>query len=318
MKKLLLIALALNFVACSNDNTENATTPITVAKSQTFNPEPSPNDYLNAKYSSFMQNIEDISTKKSSLTAKTASFISTYVPDAAFRTRLINLGAAQDAVPGDNYVEIDNTRVGLDLSGASINDLTGIKSFTFLYQLVVSGNNLTSLDVSGMSNLGILECQYNQLTTLNLSTNTGLTQIWCYNNLINSLNLPTAPNLWGVWCYGNKLTTLNLNSNTNITDLFIQGNQLTSFNFAPFIKLKQTNVSTNKWTTLNFNSNPALVSLWCFSNTLLTDMTVKNGTNYNIINQDFRSNSKAPKIHVDNVEYANFYWPNKGSSTYVF
>jgi hypothetical protein len=321
MKKLLLIALALNFVACSNDDsTENTTSTVATEKRETFNPNPTPQDYLDAKHPDFMASIESLkATNSSSSTSKTAAFVSTYIPDPILRTALFNLGAAQDANPSDQYMEVDTNRGGLNLAGLGINDLTGINGFTGLVQLVVSGNNLTTINVSGLTNLVWIECQQNQLTTLNLSANTKLQQVWCHLNQLTSLVLPNSPTLFGVWCYSNKLTTLNLNNNTGITQLFIQGNQLTSFNFAPYVNIEQMNVSSNKWVTLNFNSNAKIKSIWAFSITTLTDLSIKNGANTLVKNQDFKGNSKRPPIHVDAtfLAGANAAWPNRGSSTYV-
>jgi hypothetical protein len=321
MKKLLLIALALNFVACSNDDSaENTTSTIATVKQETFNPNPTPQDYLNAKQPDFMASIESLKvTNSSSSTAKTAAFISTYIPDPILRTALFNLGAAQDANPSDQYMEVDTNRGGLYLAGLGINDLTGINGFTGLRQLIVSGNNLTTINVSGLANLQWIECQQNQLTTLNLSANTKLEQVWCHLNQLTSLVLPNSPTLFGVWCYSNQLTTLNLNNNTGITQLFIQGNQLTSFNFAPYVNIEQMNVSSNMWVTLNFSLNPKIKSIWAFSITTLTDLNIKNGANTLVNIQDFTRNNKRPPIHVDALflNNANTAWPNKGTSTYV-
>lgn len=319
MKKLLLIALALNVVACSNESTENYTAETAIADGKTFNPDPTPQDYFEAKYPAYMASIESIKTAQKSTTAKTATFVSTYVPDTNFRNALVSSGAAQDANPGDQWIEIDNTKVALNFPQAQISDLTGINAFTSLKTLIISQNNLTTLNVSGLVNLQRIECWGNQLSTLNLSANTNLEQIWCHSNQLTNLVIPSSPNLWGVWCYGNKLSTLNLNNNIGITDLFIQGNTLTSFNFAPFVNLKQTNVSTNQWVTLNFNSNPNITAIWAFSITTLTDLTIKNGFNTLVEIQNFTGNTKRPPIHVDAsfLSTANTAWPNKGTSTYV-
>lgn len=304
MKKLLLMLVAINFAACSDEGTEKNAPIAKAPKGDTFNPDPTPADYLKANYPEFMKTL-DVVTSQKSRTAKTAAYVNTYVPDANFRTALLALGAALDAVPGDNYIEINNATVALDLSNKGIANFTGINSFTSLVQLdvayninPVTGTGLTALDISGLTNLIMLECQENNLTTLNLSTNTKLTQIWCHKNALTSLTLPISPNLWGVWCYENQLTTLNLNSNIAITNLFIQKNNLASFNFAPFVNLKQINVSNNKWVTVNFDANGQLTSLWCFSNTLLQHLYMRNVDANKIVTQDFRYNRSPNYIHV--------------------
>ncbi|HKX85514.1 MAG TPA: hypothetical protein VJL37_02495 [Flavobacterium sp.] len=319
MKKLLMIALVLNLVACSTDSTESNAGQAADVKGSTFNPNPTPEDYRKANYPNFMSDlltIEDAIEGKSN--ANRAPWVNTYVPDAAFRAKLISLGAATDTNLTDNFVTIDQGRGGLILTNSGISDLTGIKAFTSLVQLAVASNNLTTLDVSGMTSLNVIECNNNQLTSINLTGTTNLYQLWCHNNQLTSLTLPSAANtLWGVWCYGNQLTTLNLNGNVKITDLFCQTNKLTSITLTTFTLLKQVNCSANRWATLNFNSNTKLTFLYCMGNTLLTDIKVKNGFNANIINPNFSNNIKSPLIHVDNVSYANTAWPNKGTSTYV-
>lgn len=322
MRKLLLIALALNFVACSTDSNETASGPSAQLTKSAFNPNPTSEDYRIAKDPNYIRDEKTLSEfKKASATGKTAAiWVNTYVPDANFRIALINAGAGQeDAVATDNYINIDKTRVGLYVAGANISDATGIQAFTSLQQLLINGNQLTSLNVSAITTLSWLECQNNQLTTLNLSSNVNLTQIWCHSNLLTSLTIPSnVAGLWGLWCYGNQLTTLNLNGNTKLTSLFIQSNQLTSINLAPLTLLEKTNVSSNKWATLNFDSNSKLTSLWCFSNTLLTDLSIKNTNNFAITLQDFTQNTKRPKIHVDANFLSQAYtlWPASGGSVY--
>lgn len=322
MKKILLIVLALNFAGCSSDEDNNTTSDQrTVVKTDFFTPNPTPLDYKNAQHPHYMGDLKNFTNKNSSITGKTAEvWVNTYVPDVAFRNKLLAIGAAQDPVPGDAYIEVDSARYGLYVSNSGITDLTGIQNFTGLVLLNVSGNLLTSLNISALTNLGMLECQNNKLTSLNLSSNTNLSQIWCQDNLLTSLTFPSAINtLWGVWCYNNQLTTLNLNGNTKITNLFIQTNKLTTFNFSTLIELEQINCSSNSWVNLNFDSNTKLNTLWCFSNPLLKDISIKSGFNSNITTQDFKNNQKNPPIHVDAafLPNANILWPKKGSSTYV-
>lgn len=320
MKKLLLIVLVFNFIACTNESTNESIPSTTSLSKNSFNPAPEPDDYLKAKHPQFMELTKDIQKEQQkSLTAKKAAFVSTYIPDANFRAALISLGVVQDAVPGDNYLEIDNTIVGLNLESKQISDLTGINSFTSLIQLSVAGNNLSVLNVSGLTNLRRLECQYNQIAILNLSANTKLYEIWCYSNVLTSLTIPSSPNLWGVWCYSNLLPTLSLNTNPGITSLFIQGNQLTSFNFAPYVNLTLTNVSSNKWTSVNFDANTKLTMLQCYSNTLLTDLYMRSTTANTINSQNFSGNKFGLKIHVNPIflSTAPTLWPNYGTATYV-
>lgn len=323
MKKLLFIgALALNLAACSNDSNENINPSASVVDVQesTFNPNPNPEDYRAAKHEKFLEIEKSILEKD--LTKKTAAvWVRTYVPDANFRQALLNLAAAEDdAVSGDNYILIDQSRGGLQISGKNISDLTGIKAFTNLVQLLCSDNELVSIDVSGMVNLRWIECHRNHLTNLNLSTNINLEQVWCHTNGIKTLSLPASNGkLFGLWAYSNKLQTLNLNGNITLSELFIQTNDLTSLNFVPFTALQQTNLSSNQWETLNFTQNKNLRMLYIESCSKLIDIDLRNQNNRKITNQSFYNNKFGTIIHVDPdfLEIAREYWKNHGTSTYA-
>lgn len=332
-----MIALAINLVACSNDNNEISTTPtVAVEKASTFNPNPTPEDYNSAEFLSFKNNV---TTSKTNANAKTAAYVSATIPDLILRRKLVLVGAAVWVSAVDGSVLIDNTRGGLNLEYLStdtgkITNLSGIQAYTNLVQLSVIGQNLTTISIAGLSNLSYIDCRENTtLTTLNLSAQTKLNQIWCNSNpLLSSLTLPAnTTTLWGLWCYGDNLSSLNLNGNANLTSLFCQSNKLTNTFFnqllsAPYYNsLGMINFSNNKMTTLNLVSKVNLTAFWCSNNTLLTYIDLKNKAippvlfNANIGAQDFRYNASNCKINVETnfLSSANTAWPNRGSSTYV-
>lgn len=331
MKKLFLIVLAINLAACSDENNETSTSPtVAVEKVSTFNPNPTPEDYNSAEFLSFKNSALN---SKTAANAKTAAYVSATIPDLILRRKLVLVGAAVWASTVDGSVLIDNTRVGLNLEylatdSGKITNLSGIQAYTNLGQLSVIGQNLTTINITGLPNLSYIDCRENiNLTTLNLGAQTKLNQIWCNSNpLLSSLTLPAnTTTLWGLWCYGDNLSSLNLNGNANLTSLFCQSNKLPDTFFgqlltAPYYNnLGMINFSNNKMTTLNLASKVNLTAFWCSNNTLLTDINIKNGNNSNITSQDFRYNTKAPLIHVDPLflPIANTSWPNKGTSTYV-
>ena len=57
MKKLLMIALVLNLVSCSNDTDETSSTQVAETKPSSFNPNPTPEDYRKANYPNFMSDL---------------------------------------------------------------------------------------------------------------------------------------------------------------------------------------------------------------------------------------------------------------------
>ena len=93
--------------------------------------------------------------------------------------------------------------------GKNISNLTGIEHFTLAYNLNVLcyNNNLSTLDVSKISNLVSLHCYENLLKSLDVSKNNKLTILTCQNNLLTSLKVSTsARNLKEIQCYGNNLS----------------------------------------------------------------------------------------------------------------
>jgi hypothetical protein len=104
-----------------------------------------------------------------------------YVPDDNFEKALINLG--YDDVM-DDYVNAQRIRnvEELRLDNHQIADLTGIEGFINLKILVVTNNNLESLDISENLKLQQLICDKNQLTSLDISRNYMLSFLMLYEN----------------------------------------------------------------------------------------------------------------------------------------
>lgn len=89
-----------------------------------------------------------------------------HFPDPIFRQAILDEGFGQDGVlTQEELATVD----GIGLAGFGISDLTGIENFTSLKELWVSGNQLTTLDLSRNTALTVLSCEENQLTSLTLS-----------------------------------------------------------------------------------------------------------------------------------------------------
>ncbi len=172
----------------------------------------------------------------------------TTIPDANFEQRLIDM--AYDVPPIDGMVPTANinTITQLIVPNSSISDLTGIEDFLALEVLDISGNGISSLDLSnnfllkelytetnpipqldlsGNVDLEIIRVGYMQLSELDLSSNIALTQLSCQNNQIDDLDLSNNVALTFVICAGNLLCDLNLSSNNSLTTLICASNQLT-------------------------------------------------------------------------------------------
>ena len=105
------------------------------------------------------------------------------IPDANFKTRLLQADVTNQIARDVNFhfIKIDINGDGeiqsteaeevysINVSYAFINDLTGINSFINLNYLDCSHNELTALNVSGLTNLISLVCLLNQLPTIDLT-----------------------------------------------------------------------------------------------------------------------------------------------------
>jgi len=117
------------------------------------------------------------------------------------------------------------TRIECHDSG--INSLAGIEYFTELTILVVSNNNLTSLDVTSNTKLIRLYCYDNDIYSLDVSYCPELRDLSCGFNNISVLNLSKNPKLATLECSGNNLSALNVRSNGAIQSIACTNNRRT-------------------------------------------------------------------------------------------
>ena len=101
----------------------------------------------------------------------------TYVPDDNFEFTLVNLG--YDSILDDSVLTANiNTVTNLSITNQNISDLTGIEDFVNLEELLLMGNNLSSLDISNNLFLNTLGCSLNQLTSIDVTNNILLTNLY--------------------------------------------------------------------------------------------------------------------------------------------
>ena len=145
----------------------------------------------------------------------------------------------------------------LYINDLNISDLTGIKYFTSLFALNCNANNLTSLDVSGMPELGYLYCNGNNLTSLNI-TNCNLYTLSCSRNSLSSLNLTGMNRLTYLYCSNNNIKTLNLSEFTSLEELDCSNNGLNSLNISGCQKLRELCISGNNINSIDLSLYPTI------------------------------------------------------------
>lgn len=225
----------------------------------------------------------------------------TYVPDDKFELALMGLGC-DDGIELNDSVLTDKIKVltNLNVTDKTINDLTGIGDF---------------------KGLQILHCEKNQLTSLDLTGLTLLRQLYCWNNLMTSLTIKYNSALTLVVCYNNKLTTLNVSYNTLLESLSCSDNDIVELNVWGATALTTLSCSRNEIVLLNLNNNTALKAIDCSYNNLII-LKVSNGKNDLITNFNATNNVSLTCIEVDDAAKANSgaapytNWSKPPSATY--
>jgi uncharacterized repeat protein (TIGR01451 family) len=151
-------------------------------------------------------------------------------------------------------------------------DLTNIDvtPFTNLQSLVVTGNNLSSLNLSGLTQLNYLDCSQNQLTSIDLSSNPNIRTLYCGGNALTSLNISGMPNLLELYCFNNNISSLNLSQNLALQFLVCDNNALTNLDVTANTALTDLYYSNNNIANIDLINNTALTTLGCNGNGVST------------------------------------------------
>tara|TARA_R110002167_G_scaffold58507_4_gene165732 strand:- start:614 stop:3208 length:2595 start_codon:yes stop_codon:yes gene_type:complete len=253
----------------------------------------------------------------------------TYIPDAAFRTKLIAAYGVVFPLTEYAWTSDVNTLTNIAISSLNISDLTGIEDFTLLNYLNCTDNNLTTLDASYNTALDQLHCYNNQLTSVDVSTNTALTILNCGVNQLTSLDVSNNTALTNLQFNVNQLTSIDVSTNTALERLILGNNQLTSLNVSANTALYFLECQYNQLTSLNVSSNTVLEDLECGNNQLttldisnnpaiwyfecqdnqLTSLDMRNGNNTILTTNNFIATTNLfTCISVSDTVWANANW----------
>ncbi|MDR0682600.1 MAG: hypothetical protein LBG15_12270 [Dysgonamonadaceae bacterium] len=122
------------------------------------------------------------------------------IEDALFEDYLI----ANFDKNGDGSIDVTEQSAITDIACRDLNisSLKGINAFTNLLTLDCSGNNLTSLELSG-AKITIIYCSDNKLKTINVSGCTALEWLYCPQNELRELDLTSNLSLTVLDCAEN-------------------------------------------------------------------------------------------------------------------
>lgn len=130
------------------------------------------------------------------------------IPDPNFKNALVNSLCVVDIIWGNPASDVDTNNDGeiqvseaaavewLVISNQNITSLTGIESFTNMFRLDCSNNQLTTLSITQNPILADLNCSHNQLTSLTFDLDTSNLfydpVLNCSYNMLTSIVIPTG------------------------------------------------------------------------------------------------------------------------------
>lgn len=132
---------------------------------------------------------------------------------------------------------------------------------TNLKLLSCFGNNLSTLDLSGLTALETLDISLNSISTIDLSGLSNLKTFGSLEGALTSLDVSGLALLEGIDCGYNQLTSINLQGATSLEDIDVSGNQLTEIDFSGLVNLETVSCSSNLLTTLDFSGNNNMVGI---------------------------------------------------------
>ncbi len=245
------------------------------------------------------------------------------IPDANFKKLLVN--NIEINTNGDEEIqktEAASYKGGISSifeTGRDIKNITGIEYFTNITEIYLEGYSLESVDFSKNTALHSLEIREGLLTSIDLSMNTKLDYLDLENNQLSSIDISNSSQLNSLYLGGNNLTTIDVSNNSLLDELILFENELTTIDVSSNINLEVLNLTNNKLSSINISTNTNLVSLLLNKNQLITidasvnsklqrlnisenklfSAFVNNGNNNNIILFDLTNNPNLSCIQVD-------------------
>ena len=185
-------------------------------------------------------------------------------------------GCTVTELPSDEETILTATGTKVVLKGniteldCSSNELTAldVRGLTALQTLYCDNNLLTSIDLHGLTALQTLYCDNNRLSSLDVRHLTALQWLKCYNNQLSVLHVQDLTSLRLLYCDDNRLTSLNLHGLSGLWFLHCDNNQLTTLNVQGLASLWFLRCHDNQLTSLDLKGVTALQTLYCYNNRL--------------------------------------------------
>lgn len=178
--------------------------------------------------------------------------------------KLINITWKEKNLQGDisfsAFKNLESLEIWSSCEVTSV-DVTGN---TNLKKLEITDTAITALDVSKNVELQDLSCNFNYLWSLDVTNNAKLRILDCSSNLIDELDVSKNKELESLDCYSNGLQELDLTNNVKIWDLSCGSNGFETLDVSMLPELVYLTLEGSKnITTLDISKNHKLVSITC-------------------------------------------------------
>ncbi|HMC02211.1 MAG TPA: T9SS type A sorting domain-containing protein [Flavobacteriaceae bacterium] len=211
-----------------------------------------------------------------------------------------------------------------DVGFSNTNFLAGNTSLELL-DIGLNGYDDADVDVSPFTSLTELYCNGNNLTTLNLAGNSQLLYLGIYDNALTQLNLENNLLLEWVSCGGNPTlpsTGVTLPSSENLTTFWAFGNGFTDLSFLKPISranLQYFDVGDGNLTSIDVSDMIELIEFYCNGNSSLSYLDISNNFN-DILDWMWAHNTDLTCVQVDSKIDADsrdtYLWQIPGAATY--
>ncbi len=216
--------------------------------------------------------------------------------DANFKARLLSANPTNQIAMdlSNTYTTIDTNNNGeIEVSEAEAIWYLDVSSFNY-----PANEKIAVIDeISNFVNLTILNCSGNQITSLNVTGIPNLYQLYCSNNQLPSLNVQGLTQLITLDCSANQLPSIDVQGLTNLQDLSCGYNQIPSLNLQGLTSLFRLDCSLNQLPSLNLQGLINLQHLICYNN-LLPSLNLQGLTNLKDIDC---SNNQLPSLDVQGL-----------------
>ncbi|HNP33245.1 MAG TPA: T9SS type A sorting domain-containing protein [Flavobacterium sp.] len=194
------------------------------------------------------------------------------IPDTSFKALLLSASNVSDIAKNSlgQDIKIDANNNG----EIEQNEVLGVAELNIYAYILINPGHIVSLEgIQYFSNLKKLNCWGNQITSIDLTGLNSLEELKCFNNQITSINFASANQLKVVSCYNNLLTHLDTSNLGNVESLFVHDNNLSNLDFTHLGNLQSLNIRNDNFGTLDVTSLSNLKYLVC-SNSHLTSLLI--------------------------------------------